>query len=189
MRQVLIVHSSPLADQSVTRQLTAQIQSAVCHESDRVLVRDLVSDPLSHWPGASNHDDVDEFLRSDIVIIGAPMYNFSIPSSLKSWIDRVAVAGKTFRYTENGPQGLAGGKTIWVASARGGIYGDASPMDFQENYLKTIFGFLGVQDVRIVRAEGIGMGEDAKKQGLANAGIQLTQHLRQHSDHLLQAHH
>ena len=93
---------------------------------------------------------LEEFLAADIIVIGAPMYNFSIPSQLKAWIDRLAVAGKTFRYTENGPEGLAGGKKVIVASSRGGFYGPETPvasLDHQENYLRGVFGFFGITDV------------------------------------------
>jgi FMN-dependent NADH-azoreductase len=115
---------------------------------------------------------LEEFLAADVVVIGAPMYNFSIPSQLKAWIDRVAVAGKTFRYTANGPEGLAGGKRIIIASSRGGVYSEgsaAAPMDFQETYLRAVFGFLGVTDFEFVRAEGVNLSEDNKVESLKTA--------------------
>lgn len=95
-----------------------------------------------------------QFLDADIVVIGAPMYNFAIPSTLKAWIDRVTVAGKTFRYTDAGPEGLAGGKRVMVASGRGGMHASA-PSDFVEPYLAFVFGFMGIEDVEFVRAEGV----------------------------------
>ena len=114
----------------------------------------------------------------DVIVVGAPMYNFSIPSQLKAWIDRVAAAGRTFKYTENGPVGLAGGKTVVVASTRGGQYseGPTSAMDHQESYLKTVFAFLGITDVRFVRAERLSMGPDLRAQAMdaALAGIQAV---------------
>jgi hypothetical protein len=103
---------------------------------------------------------MNDFLGADIIVIGAPMYNFSIPSQLKAWIDRIAVAGKTFRYTEKGPEGLAKGKKVIIVSARGGIYSDGAPaaaLDFQENYLRGVFGFLGITDIEFVR-EGLNYG-------------------------------
>jgi FMN-dependent NADH-azoreductase len=99
------------------------------------------------------------------------MYNFGIPSQLKAWIDRIAVAGKTFRYGANGPEGLAGGKRVIIASSRGGMYasGPAAMMDFQESYLRTVFGFIGITDIEFVRAEGLNMGDEPKAQALQAA--------------------
>jgi FMN-dependent NADH-azoreductase len=113
-----------------------------------------------------------EFLDADVVVIGAPMYNFGIPSQLKAWIDRIAIKGKTFAYSEYGPKGLAGGKTVIIASARGGFYGDGSPVaawDHQESYLRTVFGFLGVTDVRFLRAEGLNVSPEQKEKAIAEA--------------------
>ena len=120
----------------------------------------------------------DDFMTADVVVIGAPMYNFTIPSQLKAWIDRIAQAGRTFRYTEKGPEGLAGGKTVIVASTRGGIYssGPAAGMDHQESYLKAVLGFLGVTDVRFVRAEGLAMGDEARSKALAAAAGDIVAH-------------
>jgi FMN-dependent NADH-azoreductase len=123
---------------------------------------------------------LDEFLSADVIVIGAPMYNFSIPSSLKAWIDRVMVAGKTFRYTESGPEGLAGGKKVIVASSRGGFYGDDSGrahLDFQEDYLRQVFGFVGITDIEFVRAEGIGMGPDYRAKALTDAHAKIAERL------------
>jgi FMN-dependent NADH-azoreductase len=123
---------------------------------------------------------LDEFLTADVIVIGAPMYNFSIPSSLKAWIDRVMVAGKTFRYTESGPEGLAGGKKVIVASSRGGFYGDDSGrahLDFQEDYLRQVFGFVGITDIEFVRAEGIGMGPDYRAKALIDAHAKIAERL------------
>jgi FMN-dependent NADH-azoreductase len=106
------------------------------------------------------------------VVIGAPMYNFSIPSQLKAWIDRIAVKGKTFAYSEYGPKGLAGDKTVIVVSARGGFYGESSPVatwDHQESYLRTLFGFLGVTDIRFLRAEGVNVSPEQKDKAIAEA--------------------
>jgi FMN-dependent NADH-azoreductase len=114
---------------------------------------------------------VNELLASDVIVVGAPMYNFSVPSQLKAWIDRVAQAGRTFKYSETGPVGLAGGKKVIVASTRGGMdsAGPAVAMDFQEAYLKTVFGFFGITDVQFVRAERLGMGPDARTQAMEAA--------------------
>jgi FMN-dependent NADH-azoreductase len=136
---------------------------------------------LDHWelPGdkqdaAALEDDkaLQEFLDADVVVIGSPMYNFTISSSLKAWIDRIAVAGKTFRYTASGPEGLAKGKRVIVGLSRGGMYPAGSPagaMDFQEPYLRTLFGFLGVTDVAFVRAEGLALGDEHKAKAIDTA--------------------
>ena len=113
-----------------------------------------------------------QFLASDVIVIGAPFYNFSIPTQLKAWIDRLAQPGRTFQYTANGPEGLAKGKTVIVASTRGGVYSTSEggqAMEHQESYLKVVFGFFGITDVRFVRAEGVAMGDDAKAAALDSA--------------------
>ncbi|HLT99914.1 MAG TPA: NAD(P)H-dependent oxidoreductase [Burkholderiaceae bacterium] len=119
---------------------------------------------------------VNQFLSADVVVVGAPLYNFSIPSQLKAWIDRLAQAGRTFRYTQNGPEGLAGGKTLIAVLSRGGIYSTSEAgqaMEHQESYLKTVFGFFGVSDVRVVRAEGTDMGADSREAALRAAAEQI----------------
>ncbi len=109
-----------------------------------------------------------ELAAADVVVLGVPMYNFGVPVQLKTWIDAVARNGVTFRYTESGPQGLLGGKTVIVALARGGRYRD-TPADSQVPYLKTVLGFLGLSDVRFVYAEGLNMGAEAAAAGHAQA--------------------
>jgi FMN-dependent NADH-azoreductase len=191
--KLLHIDSSPLAANSASRELTrrtvAQWQSA--HPNVEVEHLDLVADAPAHLAhdslgfrlgiaaeglteaqqreNALSEKLVSQFLAADVVVLGAPMYNFSVPSQLKAWIDRIAQAGRTFRYTEKGPQGLAGGKTVVIVSTRGGAYGDASVMDHQESYLKAVLGFFGVTDIRIVRAEGLAMGDAGKAQGLEAA--------------------
>ena len=122
---------------------------------------------------------VSQFLAADVVVVGAPMYNFSIPSQLKAWIDRVAQAGRTFKYTDQGPVGLAAGKTVIVVSSRGGAY-SANPalafLDHQESYLTAVFGFFGITDVRFVRAEGVAMGDAAKANAIASAEADIRVH-------------
>lgn len=115
---------------------------------------------------------VSQFLAADVIVVGAPLYNFSIPSQLKAWIDRLAQAGRTFRYTAQGPEGLATGKTVIAVLSRGGIYSTSDAgqaMEHQESYLKTIFGFFGITDVRVVRAEGTDMGEESRNNALSTA--------------------
>ena len=193
--KLLHIDSSVLADNSVSRKLTQQIvgQWIANHPDTTVDYLDLAlaapshlsADSLGFRLGASadlsdvqKHENaisealVTQFLAADVIVVGAPLYNFSIPSQLKAWIDRVAQVGRTFKYTEKGPQGLAGGKVVIVASTRGGLYSTSEggrAMEHQESYLQTVFGFFGITDVRIVRAEGLAMGDAGKAQALASA--------------------
>ena len=178
--KLIHLDSSALGAHSVSRELTAAIVDDYRRANPGLQVhyRDLVADPLPHWTPVADADNpavarggelLDEFLAADVVVIGAPMYNFSIPSQLKAWIDRVAVAGKTFRYGEKGPEGLAGGKKLIIASSRGGMYSAGSPaagMDFQETYLRGVFGFLGITDIEVVRAEGVNMSAEHKQKAI-----------------------
>jgi len=200
MRKLLHIDSSILGGNSVSRQLTAQIVASwrAAHPATEVSYLDLAVDTPSHLSaeslgfrlpaGAAELTDaqqrenavsealVSQFLAADVLVIGAPLYNFSIPSQLKAWIDRVAQAGRTFTYTDKGPVGLAGGKTVIVASTRGGVYSTSdagNAMEHQESYLKTVFGFFGVTDVRFVRAEGLAMGEAGKASALAAAEVEI----------------
>ena len=185
--KLLHVDSSALGAYSVSRELTAAIV-AVWKRRDpqlEVVYRDLAAEPLTHWApvadadgpeAAANQALIDEFLSADVVVIGAPMYNFSVPSSLKAWIDRIVVAGKTFSYSASGPQGLAGGRKVIVASARGGFYGADSgraDYDFQEDYLRQVFGFIGITDIEFVRAEGIGIGPEQKAKAINDAHAEI----------------
>lgn len=180
--KLLHIDSSALGSHSVTRELSAAIVGAWkrTHPGSAITYRDVAANPLPHWtpvadagnPAArAGSESLDEFLAADVIVIGAPMYNFSIPSSLKAWIDRLAVAGKTFRYGPNGAEGLAGGKRVIVASSRGGIYssGAAAAADFQEAYLRQVFGFFGVTDIEFVRAEGVNISAEQKVQAIATA--------------------
>ncbi len=181
--KLLHLDASALGSHSVSRGLTAAIVAELTRSQPgtEVTYHDLVAHPLSHWTPVSDASDpsavlgaqmMDDFLAADVVVIGAPMYNFSIPSQLKAWIDRIAVAGKTFRYGPNGPEGLAGGKRVIIASSRGGIYSEgsaAAPFDFQETYLRAVFGFLGVTDIEFVRAEGVAISDDNKAESLKSA--------------------
>ena len=111
-------------------------------------------------------------MAADVIVVGAPLYNFSIPTQLKAWIDRLAQAGRTFKYTENGPVGLAAGKTVIAALSRGGIYSNSDAgraMEHQETYLKTIFGFFGITDVRVVLAEGTDLSADSRANAFNSA--------------------
>lgn len=196
MSKLLHIDSSILGSNSVSRQLTAQIVASwrAAHPATDVSYLDLAVSTPGHFsanamgfrlpPSSEQLSEaqkrenalsealVSQFLAADVLVIGAPLYNFSIPTQLKAWIDRIAQVGRTFAYTDKGPVGLAGGKTIIVASARGGMYSTSdagNAMEHQESYLKTVFGFFGVTDVRIVRAEGLAMGEAVKLSALAAA--------------------
>jgi FMN-dependent NADH-azoreductase len=119
---------------------------------------------------------IDELLQADVVVLGAPMYNFSIPSPLKAWIDRVAQPGRTFRYTEKGPVGLAGGKKALIISSRGGAIAGTpmeAALDHQEAYLKTVMRFIGITDVKVVRAEGLNLGAEPRRQAIERALAEL----------------
>ena len=185
--KLLHIDSSILREGSASRRLSAAIVAAFAQAAPdlEIVRRDLDVDPIPHLDsrrlptvrpanapqGATGVPDPDgasaleEFLAADIVVIGAPMYNFTIPSQLKAWIDRILIAGKTFRYSEAGPVGLAGGKRVIIASSRGGLYAPGMPFaanDFQEQYLRAVFAFIGVEDVEIVRAEGLALGPEQR---------------------------
>jgi FMN-dependent NADH-azoreductase len=179
--KLLHLDASSLGQHSVSRELSAAIvaQIAQANPAVNVTYRDLSAQPLPHWVPVMDADSdaakqsqgvLDEFLAADVVVIGAPMYNFSIPSQLKAWIDRVSVAGKTFRYTENGSEGLAGGKRVIIASSRGGIYaGPTASLDHQETYLRVMFGFWGIDNLEFVRAEGVAISAETKAKAIAAA--------------------
>jgi FMN-dependent NADH-azoreductase len=193
--KLLHIDSSILSTNSVSRQLTKDTvaQWVSNHPDTTVDYLDLAVDTPSHLsadslgfraPAGAEQSDVQkrenaisealvtQFLAADVIVVGAPLYNFSIPSQLKSWIDRIAQVGRTFAYTETGPKGLAGGKTVIVASTRGGVYSTndwGRAAEHQESYLQTVFGFLGITDVRFVRAEGVAMGDAKKAEALAEA--------------------
>jgi FMN-dependent NADH-azoreductase len=119
---------------------------------------------------------LEEFLAADVIVIGAPMYNFSLPSQLKAWLDRLAVAGKTFRYTATGVEGLIKGKRVLIASTRGGFYSGSYPtafLDHQESYLKAVFGFIGITDISIVRAEGLAVSPESRKASMDAAVAEI----------------
>lgn len=192
--KLLHVDSSILGAGSVSRALSAEIVAAErrAHPGLHVTYRDVGATPIGHLSAAhlaaaqgtspespalqqdlsQGQAALDEFLSADIIVLGAPMYNFGIPSQLKAWIDRLAVAGKTFRYTQDGPQGLAGGKRVIIASSRGGFYGPDTPasfLDHQESYLRGLFGFFGITDVTFIRAEGVNVGPEQRTKAIEAA--------------------
>ncbi len=194
--KILHIDSSALGEMSVSREVTAatvyQLQET--HPTASVIYRDLAATPPAHLGGEllaalrpqegyvapeSLHAELAlteamlcEFLAADVVVIGAPMYNFSVPTQLKAWIDRIAQAGRTFRYTAQGPEGLAGGKKVVIVSSRGGMYAGTAfeaAMDHQEAFLRAVMGFFGITDIAVIRAEGIAMGADARALALDKA--------------------
>jgi FMN-dependent NADH-azoreductase len=159
------------ASRTLTRSIVDQLKSAQWGEE--VIYRDLAANPLPHLTLDAFADTsvLDEFLAAETVVIGAPMYNFTLPTQLKAWIDRLAVAGTTFRYTENGPEGLVKGKRVIIALARGGFYGEGSPasaLEHLETYLKGVFNFIGVEP-EFVAADGLNFGPDQRQQSLNQA--------------------
>jgi FMN-dependent NADH-azoreductase len=159
-----------------------------------VIRRDLAADPVPHLTAerfgaflakpeertpeqqahASYSDAlIDELRRADVVVIGLPMYNFGLPSTLKAYFDHVARAGHTFRYTEKGPQGLLAGKNVYVFATRGGAYA-GTPLDTQSAYVRDFLRFLGMDDVEFVYAEGLAMGEAGKSASLARASQEIA---------------
>ena len=204
---LLHLDSSPLGIDSVSRGLTAALVSGLkkATPAAKVTYRDLAATPLAHLGGelvqalrplagaAPNHKEkvkaelalaeqvLGEFLAADTLVMGAPMYNFGIPSQLKSWVDRVLQAGKTFRYTAKGPEGLAGGKKVFIVSTRGGFYAGTpmeAALDHQEAYLRAVLGFIGITDVEMVRAEGLNIGPEAKKKALDAAHNRIEEWVR-----------
>ncbi|HEX3603901.1 MAG TPA: NAD(P)H-dependent oxidoreductase [Steroidobacteraceae bacterium] len=193
--QLLHLDSSVLGPNSVSRALSAEIvaRQLALHPGTRVVHRDLAVDTALHlsgahlaaWQGSAVEDAqlgadlakgnayLDELFAADIIVIGAPMYNFSIPSQLKAWIDRIVVAGKTFRYGPNGPESLLPkNKRVFIASSRGGVYAGGTPaaaLEHHESYLTGVLAFIGLKDVTIVRAEGTAMGAAAKEAAMAHA--------------------
>ena len=165
---------------SISRQLSAAVVESLttAHHGLEVAHRDLAADPIPHLdgyglPGLADNEILQEFLGAEVIVIGAPMYNFGIASQLKAWFDRIVVAGRTFRYSADGPVGLAGGKTVIIASARGGVYEPGTPMatiDFQEPYLRTVFRFIGVDNVTVIRAEGVAISPEHRANAL-NAAL------------------
>ncbi|BCG82113.1 FMN-dependent NADH-azoreductase [Mesorhizobium sp. 113-3-3] len=193
--QILHLDSSILRDGSASRTLTKAIVTNLLnqHPGARVTYHDLVEEAIPHLDGpigagfrplafnvadeatrrehARSDQLVNELIASDVLVVGAPMYNFSVASQLKAWLDRVIQPGKTFRYTDTGPIGLVGGKKVVIVSTRGGSYlsGPMAPMDFQEGYLKTAFGFMGIKDLDFIRAENMSRGEDARRSSMDGA--------------------
>lgn len=170
--RVLHIDSSIQGEASASRVLTREIVGQLKASQPGVAVsyRDLAAAELPHLSQAvlAQHDAtaLEEFLAADEIVIGAPIYNFGVPSQLKAWIDRIVVAGKTFRYTANGPEGLARGKKVIIALTRGGVH---DGQEFGESYLKFVFAFLGIDDVTFVRAQGLAISPQQRASALEAA--------------------
>jgi FMN-dependent NADH-azoreductase len=196
--KLLQIDASIVGDASVTRQVASTVVNSLRKDAPdlQLTYRDLTAAPLdhltlNHMPGdhpiaaalgggspafadarADSQAVLDEFLAADVVVIGAPMYNFTIPSQLKAWIDRILIPGKTFQYSASGPEGLAGGKRVIVALSRGGFYGAGTPAaaaEHLETYLRTVLGFIGVADPEFIIAEGIQTGPEQREKALSEA--------------------
>ncbi|SFG67150.1 FMN-dependent NADH-azoreductase [Pseudomonas sp. NFACC45] len=196
--KLLHIDSSILGDNSASRQLSRDVVEAwKAAEADVIVTyRDLAADAISHFSAqtliaagtsaelrdaAQKHETdlsastMAEFLAADAVVIAAPMYNFTIPTQLKAWIDRIAVAGQTFRYTEAGPEGLCGGKKLVIVSTSGGLHAGQPSGVAHEEYLKVMFGFLGITDIEFVRAEGLAYGDEMRSKAISEAKLQISE--------------
>ena len=196
---ILNVISSPRKGASASIQLADGIidKLQAAHSGSNVVVRDLATNPFPHLEeaklnalftpaesrtpeqsAAAKHSDdaIQEIKDADVIVIGAPLYNFGIPSTLKAWVDHIARAGITFKYVDGAPQGLITGKKVYVAMASGGIYseGPSAGYDFVAPYLKAVLGFLGMTDVTVVRAEGLaipGVQDTAVQKGIDSVHV------------------
>ncbi|MEF9671908.1 FMN-dependent NADH-azoreductase [Pseudomonas sp. PCH446] len=198
--KLLHIDSSILGDNSASRQLSRQVVDAwkLAEPGAVVTYRDLASDSISHFSSltlvaggtaaelrdaAQRHEaelsasTLEEFLAADAIVIAAPMYNFSIPTQLKAWIDRITVAGKTFRYTDAGPEGLAVGKKLVIVSTSGGLHVGMPTGVAHEDYLNVLFGFLGISDIEFVRAHGLGYGEEVRAKAISTAQERIREEL------------
>ncbi|AMS17897.1 MULTISPECIES: FMN-dependent NADH-azoreductase [Pseudomonas] len=198
--KLLHIDSSILGDNSASRQLSESVVKAWknADASVEVTYRDLAADAISHFSSATlvaagtpaevrnaaqQHEaelsasTLAEFQAADAVVIAAPMYNFTIPTQLKAWIDRIAVAGQTFRYTEAGPEGLCGGKKVVVVSTAGGLHVGQATGVAHEDYLKVLFGFLGITDIEFVRAHGLAYGDEVRNKALSDARTHISEQL------------
>ena len=193
---ILHITSSSRGSASYSNRVAIQVLDELKgrNPGSSVTVRDLAREPLPHidddFVAATRSPDgpqterqrtqlaqsdalVDELLAADVIVIAAPMINFTIPSTLKSWIDHVARAGRTFSYSEKGPQGLVTGKQVILVAARGGVYAGNPALDFQVPYLKSVLGFLGMTDVEVLEVEGTAYGLDAAENAVTAATAKL----------------
>ena len=198
--KILHLDSSVTGEKSVSRPLSKEAAEKLqsLNPGAEYIYRDLVKNTLRHYTAVlrlyaedlsqvtdqqkaeleTGKEILEEFLSADIVLIGTPMYNFGIPSQLKAWVDLICVSGKTFRYGASGPEGLCGGKRIILISSRGGKYGPGSPVetwDHQETYLRHVFTFLGIPQIEVIRAEGVGAGPEKAAEAVAAAKAKIAE--------------
>lgn len=196
MSKVLVLNSSVSGEASVSRKLVADAVAAIRRADPHaeIVWRDLAADPIphllpetvagvraeattgaEHTARALSDELIAELKAADTLVVGAPMYNFSVPTTLRSWFDHVLRAGVTFTYKDGGPQGLVGDKKVVVVESRGGLYseGPAKAADFQEGYLRHLFGFIGLDDVTFIRAEKIGFGPEARAAAIEGARAEI----------------
>jgi FMN-dependent NADH-azoreductase len=196
MTTLLQIHSSIFSSTGHSSQLAEEFVATWCskHPDTRVVLRDLASQPLPHLDAqrvsafftpadALNAEQqividesnalIDELKQSEIIVVGLPMYNFGIPSTLKAYFDHIARAGVTFRYTENGPEGLLNNKKVYVFATRGGQY-VGTALDSQTGYVRDFLNFLGIRDIEFIYAEGLNMNAETKEKALADARQRLT---------------
>ena len=172
---ILHIDSSINGENSASRAISAKIvdQVKAAQWGEEIVYRDLAAEPLPHLTLDAFADTsvLDEFLAADTIVIGAPMYNFTLPSQLKAWLDRILVAGRTFRYTATGPEGLAGGRRVIVALARGGFYDVNSPaasLEHLESYLRGVFNFIGIEP-EFVAADGLAISPEHRETSISQA--------------------
>jgi len=166
------------ASRAVTKAVVDRLNS-IAHDL-QVQYRDLAIAPIDHLTlmtlgGGGSLILMDEFQAAGIIVIGAPLYNFTIPSQLKAWFDRIIIAGKTFRYTENGPEGLSNGKMVIVVLSRGGVYDSTNQLsDFEhaESLLRTMLSFIGIKNAQFIIAEGLALGEERRTIAIKSALLQ-----------------
>lgn len=181
--KLLHLDSSIQGEASASRAISAAVVKRLrdIHRPLDIRYRDLAADPLPHvtLPGFASNEAtavLDEFLAADIVVIGAPMYNFGIATQLKAWFDRILIAGKTFRYSESGAEGLSGGKRVIIALSRGGIYSDGpiATMEHAETHLRAMLSFIGITDVEFIVTEGVALGPEQREAMLTSALEQVN---------------
>ena len=172
---ILHIDSSINGENSASRAISRSIvdQLRTLDPGAELVVRDLVTEPLPHLTleAFADSEVLDEFLAADTVVIGAPMYNFTLPTQLKAWLDRILIAGKTFRYGGDGPEGMVKGKRVIVALARGGFYNEGSPasaLEHLESYLRGAFNFIGVEPEFVV-ADGLAVSPEQRETSIGQA--------------------
>jgi len=204
MKNILLIQSSPRGGESFSHQVAQSVVNDLKarHPEAKIVLRDLAANPPPHVglpfitgmyapPEHRTPEQaeaialsdalIDEFFAADTIVIGVPMHNFTLPSTLKAWIDHVARAGRTFNFGANGPEGLLKGKRVILVLARGGVYssGPTKPLDYQEPYLRAVLGFLGITDVSAVHIEGAANRAIGPEKAIAAATAQSKQILAQ----------